>query len=96
MSKKRKRPCKPALPPAQCSHFVLVSVPAHAVGMFRFLLEAYEHLAFFSVLNRYKALLQVFFSPHREKAALEALSHIGQSLQDTCHAQIHILPRKKC
>ncbi len=93
MNKKRKRRCRPALFAATRSHFVLVQVPAHAVGMFRFLLEAYEHLAYFSVLNRYTALLQVFCSPHRKHALLQALECMGESLQETHNVCIRLVPR---
>ncbi len=48
--------------------------------MFRFLLEAYGHVAYFSVLNKYDALLKIIFSPHREQATHNALAEISQSL----------------
>ncbi len=48
-------------------------------GLFRFLLEGYDNLAGFTVLDRHAALLRLFFSPHREgevRAALEAAGRI--------------------
>lgn len=76
----RRRRVGPPLPPARESHRLLVRVAPAQVGMFRFLLEAYEHVAYFSVLNRHEALLKIVFSPHREKAARAALAEIGTSM----------------
>ena len=70
----------PPLPPAQESARLLVRIrPCHA-GMFRFLLEGYEHLAYFTVLNKYEGLLKIVYSPHRERAVRQALAEIGDSL----------------
>ncbi len=79
--KKRPRKIGPPLEPATESAQLLVQVPAHQVGLFRFLLEAYEHVAYFSVINRHKALLKIVFSPHRTKATYWALAEIGQSME---------------
>ncbi len=79
--KKRPRKIGPPLAPATESEQLLVQVPPSQVGMFRFLLEAYEHIAYFSVINRHKALLKIVFSPHRAKAARWALDEIGQSME---------------
>ncbi|MEG2172279.1 MAG: DUF4911 domain-containing protein [Desulfovibrionaceae bacterium] len=47
------------------------------VGMFRFLLEGYDNLAYFTVLERRTALLKLVFSPHREYFVREALAQIA-------------------
>ncbi|MDE7241306.1 DUF4911 domain-containing protein [Desulfovibrio sp.] len=70
-------PC-PA-PPRQSGR-LLVRVAPGDVALFRFLLEAYENLAFFSVLERKTALLKVVFSPQQEDAVRAALAEIGASL----------------
>ena len=72
-----------ALPPALASERLLVRLNPHQVGMFRFLLEAYEHLAGFTVLDRRTALLKVFFSPHQERDVLLCLHDISQELELT-------------
>ena len=51
--------------------------------MFRFLLEAYDHVAYFTVLENKTALLRVIFSPHRQREAREALQQMAQSLSFT-------------
>ncbi len=80
VKKVRRRKVGPPLKPAIWSQTLLVRLAPSQVGMFRFLLEAYEHIAYFSVINRHEALLKIVFSPHREKAARKALEEIGQSL----------------
>ena len=76
----RSRKVGPPLPAPRFSGRLLVRVHPSQVGMFRFLLEAYEHVAYFTVLNKYEALLKIVFSPHREKAARAALDEIAHSL----------------
>lgn len=67
--RKRKPQKVIALPAPQHSSWLYVRVaPAH-VGMFRFLLEAHDNIALFTVLDRHEALLRVMFSPHQEAEA---------------------------
>ncbi len=82
----RGRKIAPPLSPAKQSKFLLVQIAPEKVGMFRFLLEAYGHLAYFSVINKYDALLKVVYSPHMEQATKSALNDISQSID------INILP----
>ena len=76
--KKRRRPR--ALSAPSSSMCLLVSLPATRVGLFRFLLEAYDNLASFTVLDRREALLKVLFSPHEEYAVRRMLENIGESI----------------
>ncbi len=78
--KKRRRKMGPPLEPAEYSQYLLVRLAPEQVGMFRFLLEAYEHLAYFSVMNKQEALLKIVFSPHRAHAARKALEEIAASI----------------
>ena len=71
------RPC-PA-PPRHSGRLLVRLAPAD-VALFRFLLEAYENLAFFTVLERKTALLKVVFSPQQEDAVRAALAAIGASV----------------
>ena len=73
---KKKRRLPKALPPAGASARLLVRLDPHQVGLFRFLLEAYDNLAAFTVLDRREGLLKVFFSPHQEREALACLHDI--------------------
>ena len=70
-------PC--AAPPRHSGHLLVRVAPAD-VALFRFLLEAYDNLALFTVLERKTALLKVVFSPHAEDAVRAALTEIGASV----------------
>lgn len=61
---------------ASYSSSLYVKLAPSDVGMFRFLLEAYDNLALFSVLDKYGAILKVFYSPHQEKEVMQALQSI--------------------
>lgn len=71
---------RPPLPPPPRSERLLARVAPSQVGMFRFLLEACDNVAYFTVLDRRAALLKIVFSPHQEHAARAALAHIATSL----------------
>ena len=71
------RTCPP--PPRQSAR-LLVRLAPENVALFRFLLEAYENLAFFTTLERRAALLKVIFSPQKENAVRAALAEIGESV----------------
>ncbi len=58
----------------------MITVEPALTGMFRFLLEAYDNLAGFTVLDRHAALLRLFFSPHREREVRAALEDIGRTV----------------
>ena len=82
---KRHKPRKPrkvgaALPAPVRSAALLVQVMPAQVGMFRFLLEAYDNLAYFTVLEPSLALLKLVFSPHRARAVQYALDEIAASM----------------
>ncbi len=80
---RERRKAAPALPPPTGSASLLVRIAPENTGLFRFLLEAYDHVAYFTVLENKTALLRVIFSPHRERAAREALAQMAQSLAFT-------------
>lgn len=80
--RERRKPA-PTLPPPTNSACLLVRIAPEHTGLFRFLLEAYEHIAYFTVLENKTALLRVIYSPHRERDAREALAQMTQSLPFT-------------
>lgn len=63
------------------SQHVLVKISPQYVGIFRFLLEGYDNYALFTVIDRYEALLRVFFSPDQEKEVLLALEGISETIE---------------
>lgn len=66
-----------AFPACRCSGQVIAIIEPDKVNLFRFLLEGYDNLAFFTVLNRRTALLKVVFSPHQRAQVDAALNAIG-------------------
>lgn len=83
MKKKKRRYIR--LPVPEYSDKMFISLPPQHVGMFRFLLEGYDHIASFTVLDRAEALLKVFFSPHQDTEARSALEDIAAVLPITVH-----------
>ena len=77
MSKKR-RP--KALSCPECSTCLLLRVPPAAMYLFRFLLEGYDNLAMFTVLDPREGLIKVLFSPHQEFEVRHALQEIADSV----------------
>ena len=57
---------------------VFIVIPPHEVGLFRFLLEGYDHLAQFTVLDRFQALLKIFFSSYQEERVTLSLNEISE------------------
>lgn len=77
--RKRRKPA-PAFDAPQHSGRLLVRLVPKDTAMFRFLLEAYDHTAYFTVLEPKTALLKIVFSPHLEKETRTALAEMAQSL----------------
>ena len=63
---KRRRPGK-VFPPPERSARLYCEIDSSMVHMFRFLLEAEDNLGLMTVVDRWRAVLQVRFSPHQEK-----------------------------
>ncbi len=74
---RRSRHQPAAFPACRCSEKLIVIIDPDKVNLFRFLLEGYDNLAFFTVLNRKTALLKVAFSPHQRVQVEAALNAIG-------------------
>lgn len=70
----------PCPTPPRASGRLLVRVAPGDVALFRFLLEAHDNLALFTVLERRTALLKVLFSPQQEDAVRAALAEICASV----------------
>lgn len=74
------------LPPAQKSASLYLILAPKDMAVFRFLLEAYDNVAMFTVLDPKATLLKLIFSPHDKDCVLQILesmrSKIVFSLQD--------------
>lgn len=62
------------LPQARESSVLYLELAPKHMAMFRFLLEAYDNVAMFTVLDPKKTLLKLIFSPHDTKYIREILS----------------------
>ncbi|MDD6181359.1 MAG: DUF4911 domain-containing protein [Desulfovibrionaceae bacterium] len=76
----RPRKPGPALPPPHFSRSLLIRLAPEQTGMFRFLLEAYDNLAYFTVLEKDTALLRLLFSPHDGQNVRRALDDMARSI----------------
>lgn len=63
------------------SAFLVVRLDAKDVAMFRFLLEAYENLACFSVLEKRPALLKLMFAAESREEVIATLNEIGRTIR---------------
>lgn len=66
------------LPLAHISFKLLVQLKPKDIAMFRFLLEGYDNLANFTVLERSTALLKVSASPHAKEQLKQTLAEINE------------------
>ena len=82
-AKRRKRRSYPVPPAPYWSDCVYIRVPSEQVAMFRFLLEAEDNLAYMTVVDRWKAVLRVVFSPHQRKNAMACLETIRERVPFT-------------
>ena len=78
--RKKRRKVGRALPAPGDSLRFLVRLTPKDVGFFRFLLEAHDNLAYFTVLDPREALLVLVCSPHQEQGVLACLDAMEQSL----------------
>ena len=77
---RKRRRTAPALPPPEYSGRLLVRLAPQHTALFRFLLEAYDHTAYFTVIEPKTALLKIIFSPHLEKETRLLLAEMSASL----------------
>jgi hypothetical protein len=77
--RKKRGACRTLPAPASSLRFLARLAPRN-VGMFRFLLESFDNLAYFTVLDAEEALLVIVCSPHQEAEARAALDAVGECL----------------
>ncbi|WP_319582322.1 DUF4911 domain-containing protein [uncultured Pseudodesulfovibrio sp.] len=64
-SPSRRNPRKRICPPApQWSERTYLRIDPSDIGLFRFLLEGYDNLGVFTVVNKFKGILLLRYSPH--------------------------------
>ena len=62
------------------SRYMFVQMDRVNVAMFRFLLESYENLAIFTVLEKRPALLKIMYSPNSDSEIKSVLAEIALSI----------------
>ncbi len=72
------------LPEPKQSQSLILCIPPSQVGLFRFVMEAHDHVAMFTVLDKHKALIKLLHSPHGERAVQNML----QSMQNLVDVQV--------
>ncbi|GAB7021706.1 DUF4911 domain-containing protein [Salidesulfovibrio brasiliensis] len=78
--KPRKRRC-PA--PPDRSARLYVQIDPSLIGRFRFLLEAHDNLGIFTVVNRFKGVLLLRFSPQQRREFMEFLGSVAEAVPHT-------------
>ena len=77
MAPRRRRPrAAPLPPPPPRSARLYLKLARPNVALFRFLLEAHDNLAVFTVADPAAAILQVRFSPHQVRQVRDFLREI--------------------
>jgi len=86
-SSSRRRPRKRVCPPPPLwSDRVYVRVDPSDIGLFRFILEGYDNLGVFTVVNKFKGILLLRFSPHLKREVKTFLKAAGTEMK------VEILP----
>lgn len=75
---RRKRP--PLAPSPRCSARLYIRLAPEQTRLFRYLLEAYDNLAYSSVIERKSCILKLVYSPMQKREFMAALAEIGASL----------------
>lgn len=77
-TRRPRRRCTFAAP--EWSERFFLAINPHDVHMFRYLLEAYDNLGYMSVVDRWRAVLRVSYSPHQRQDILDALEDMRQTV----------------
>lgn len=64
-----------------CANNLYIIMPVSKVGLFRFLLEGYDNLAIFTVIEPKRALLRVNFEEKNRKILEDAIKDINEIIE---------------
>ncbi len=62
------------------SRALYIELSRQDIARFKFLLEAHDNLALFSVLDRFRAVGKVFFAPSQEREVRRILAALATSM----------------
>lgn len=60
-----------------------VQIQPSKIGLFRFLLEAHDNLGMFTVTNKFKGILQLWYSPHQRREMKAFVNGIREEMDVT-------------
>ena len=84
---RRRRPRRPGrdcglVPPCLHSRVLYAEIPRSRIALFRFLLEGYDNLAVMSVVDRFRAVVKLRFTPDAEQVLREMMEAQGARLME--------------
>ncbi|MBQ7606765.1 MAG: DUF4911 domain-containing protein [Desulfovibrionaceae bacterium] len=65
------------------SKYTYLRLPPSQVGYFRFLLEAYENVAYFTVVDRHAAWIRLVYTREMESQFRSVLAEIAETIECT-------------
>ncbi|NDV18789.1 DUF4911 domain-containing protein [Pseudodesulfovibrio sp. JC047] len=74
----RKRICPP---PPKTSARTYIRIDTADIGVFRFLLEGYDNLGIFTVVNKFKGILVLRYSPHLKREVQVFLKAVATEMK---------------
>lgn len=81
--RKRKPRPRPLPPPPDQSNRIYIQIAPSDIAMFRFLLEAVDNLALFTITDRFKGILMLRYSPHQEREFFEFMNGLKEEMTVT-------------
>ena len=78
--RKRKRKQRPAGPPPQWSDRIYIRLDRKDVGLFKFLLEGHDNLAYMTFVDRFASVVQLIHSPESREEVLSFLESVQEEL----------------
>ncbi len=86
-SKSRRKPRKRICPPApDASARTYVRIAPTNIGVFRFLLEGHDNLGIFTVVDKFKGILLLRYSPHLKREMKQFIKQVATEME------IEVLP----
>ena len=84
---RRRRPRRPGrdcglVPPCTHSRVLYAEIPRNCIARFRFLLEGYDNLAVMSVVDRFRAVVKLRFTPDAEQILRKLMEAEGARLME--------------
>lgn len=76
----KKRRSTPLAPPETASQILYAEIPRDQIATYRFLIEAYDNLAIMSVVDRFRAVIKVRFTPDARKTVTSLLASQGAKI----------------